>query len=234
MMNVVFWDVDTQFDFMTPPEEGGKLYVKDVNDAADAGATQIVPALERLSAYAREHGILRVATGDWHTLEHREIDPVDPDFRTTYPPHCMAGEVGAEKIPGTWLRDPVVVPLRSDAEMARQAVRKAREEGRDIFVQKEEFSCFTGNPAVEALIEELEADAFVVYGVALDVCVKAAVEGMLDRGRTVWVAEDATWGLGLEPSRALLDRWEERGARRILTDEVVSRFPPLLAGDPSR
>jgi nicotinamidase/pyrazinamidase len=228
MNNLVFWDVDTQFDFMTPPEAGGRLYVRAPGDASDPGAQRVVPALERLSDYARAHGILRVATGDWHTLEHREIDAANPDFRTTYPPHCMAGERGAEKIPETRLRDPVVLPLRAGSEEARDAVRIARAAGRDIFVQKEEFSCFTGNPAVEALIEELEADAFVVYGVALDVCVKAAVEGMLDRGRRVWVVEDATWGLGLEDGEALLSRWEERGARRTTTDAVVSRFPPAL------
>src|SRR5690606_33169435 len=59
---IVFWDVDTQFDFMTPAEEGGKLYVKEAGDPTDEGARRIVPQLERLSRYAREHGILRVAT----------------------------------------------------------------------------------------------------------------------------------------------------------------------------
>jgi nicotinamidase/pyrazinamidase len=225
MTSIVFWDVDTQVDFMTPPARGGKLYVKNPTDDADPGAVQVIPALERLSSHAREHGILRVATGDWHTLEHREIDAENPDFRTTYPPHCMAGEPGAEKISETWLRDPVVIPLGADPQAAREAVRQARDEGRDIFLQKQEFSCFMGNPATEALIEALEADLFVVYGVALDVCVKAAVEGMLDRGRRVWVVEDATWGLGLEEPQALLRAWEERGARRILADEVVSQFP---------
>jgi nicotinamidase/pyrazinamidase len=228
MKKIVFWDVDTQVDFMTPTEQGGKLYVKDVNHEEDPGAVRVIPALERLSAYAREHGILRVGTGDWHTLEHREIDPENPDFRDTYPPHCMAGEPGAEKIPETRLRDPLVVPLRASAEEARRAVRRAREENRDLFLQKEEFSCFTGNPATETLLEELDAQAFVVYGVALDVCVKAAVEGMLERGQPVWVVEDATWGLGLEDSDTLLARWEERGAKRILTDELLSRFPPVL------
>jgi len=222
MKNVVFWDVDTQFDFMTPPEQGGRLYVRNPNDAGDPGATRIVPELERLSRYARDHGILRVATGDWHTLEHREIDARNPDFRTTYPPHCMAGDAGSEKIPETRLRDPVVVPLRAADDEARRAARTARESGRDIWVHKEEFSCFTGNAATAALIEELDAEAFVVYGVALDVCVKAAVEGMLDRGQRVWVVEDATWGLGLEDSEDLLARWEARGARRVRTDDVVS------------
>ncbi len=225
---IVFWDVDTQFDFMTPPESGGKLYVKDAADPADAGAVQIVPALRALSDYAREHGILRVATGDWHTLDHREIDPVNPNFRDTFPPHCMAGERGSEKIPETALRDPVVVPLRAGPDAGRDAVRRARAEGRDIFLHKEEFSCFAGNPATDALLQALDAEALVVYGVALDVCVRHAVEGMLERGERVYLVEDATRGLGLEPREALLDAWAARGARLVTTARVTAEFPPRL------
>lgn len=219
---VLFWDVDTQFDFMTPAEQGGKLYVRDLNDPADAGATQIREQLRRLSDHAREHGILRVATGDWHTPEHREIDSESPNFRDTYPPHCMADEPGSAKVPETALRDPIAIPLRAPAEVAREAARTARREGRDIFLRKEEFSCFTGNPeATRALLDELDPDAIVVYGVALDVCVRHAVEGMLERGERVYVVEDATWGLGLEDREALLGRWEEQGAKRVSTAEVV-------------
>lgn len=227
---IVFWDVDTQFDFMAPPEQGGKLYVRDLNDPADPGAVRVLPALERLSEYAREHRILRVGTGDWHSLEHREIDEAAPNFRDTYPPHCMAGETGAEKIPQTALRDPVVVPLRASDAVARAAARQARDQGRDIFLQKEEFSCFTGNPATEELIRSLAADAFVVYGVALDVCVRHAVEGMLERGEKVYLVEDATWGLGLEEREALIRRWEEGGLQRVTTEQVTSEYPPRLPG----
>jgi nicotinamidase/pyrazinamidase len=219
---VLFWDVDTQVDFMTPAEQGGKLYVRDLQDPQDVGAAQITEQLRRLSDYARRRGILRVATGDWHTLEHREIDSEAPDFRDTYPPHCMAGEPGSEKVPETALRDPVTIPLRAPAEVAREAARSARREGRDIFLQKEEFSCFTGNPeATRALLDELDPDAIVVYGVALDVCVRHAVEGMLERGERVYLVEDATWGLGLEAKESLLRRWEERGVQRVSTAEVV-------------
>lgn len=226
--DVVFWDVDTQVDFMTPAEEGGKLYVRDLKDESDRGAVQVVPALRRLSEHARGHGILRIATGDWHTLEHREIDPESPDFETTYPPHCMAGERGAEKIPETELRDPVVIPLRAEPEEARSAVQTARREGRDVFLRKEEFSCFTGNPATHALLDELDAKLLVVYGVALDVCVRQAVEGMLEREERVWVVEDATWGLGLREKGELLEEWERRGARTVTTPEVLK----AVAGGP--
>jgi len=221
---VVFWDVDTQFDFMTPPEQGGLLYVRDANDPGDPGARSIVDRLDRLSEHARSAGILRVATGDWHTLDHREIDAENPDFRTTFPPHCMADERGSEKIPQTRLRDPVVVPLRATDADAREAAHRARTEGRDIFLRKEEFSCFTGNPATGALLDELRPEALVVYGVALDVCVKHAVDGMLDRGLPVLIVEDATWGLGIEPGDELLRGWEARGAQRLTVDEAIRRF----------
>ena len=219
--DILFWDVDTQFDFMTPPEKGGKLYVRDSNDPDDPGAQRIIPALASLSTYARQEDILRVATGDWHTLEHREIDSGNPDYRTTFPPHCMAGERGSEKIRETRLRNPLVVPLRADPAVAWDVARQAVREGRDIFVQKEEFSCFIGNPATDALLEALEPGLVVVYGVALDVCVKMAVEGMLDRDVRVLVVTDAVWGLGLEPSEDLLASWEEMGAILVQSDEVV-------------
>jgi nicotinamidase/pyrazinamidase len=226
--DLIFWDVDTQFDFMTPPEQGGLLYVRDAGDPRDPGATAIVPLLERLSAYARDHDILRVATGDWHTLDHREIGTESPNFRTTFPPHCMAGEQGSLKIPETELRRPLVLGLRSDRGHAWDVARRAVREHRDIFIQKEEFSCFTGNRATEALLEALNPRAIVVYGVPLDVGVRHAVEGMLDREWQVYVVEDATRGLGIERPDELLARWEERGAVRVTSAEVLAGAVPRV------
>ncbi|MEX2570377.1 MAG: cysteine hydrolase family protein [Gemmatimonadota bacterium] len=227
--DLIFWDVDTQFDFMTPAERGGKLYVRDPADAGDEGAVKLIPALSELSRFATRNDVLRVATGDWHRLDHREIDTETPDFRTTFPPHCLAGEVGSTKVPETKLRDTLVLPLRADPAVAWDVARRAVREGRDIFVQKEEFSCFLGNPATGALLEALNPKAIVVYGVALDVCVKAAVEGMLERGWNVFVVADATCGLGLEDPESLISSWERRGASRVTTDGIISGAVPPTA-----
>ncbi len=96
-MSVVFWDVDTQHDFMRPD---GKLYVP--------GAETIVPNLKRLTDYAHAHGIRIVASADDHVKGHRELSE-QPDFRETFPEHCMHGTPGQKKIPETALRDPLVV-----------------------------------------------------------------------------------------------------------------------------
>ncbi len=77
-MNTVFFDVDTQLDFLYP---AGSLYVP--------GAETIVPALARLTTYASTHGIPIVSTMDAHT-------GADPEF-ATWPHHCVVGCLGQRK-----------------------------------------------------------------------------------------------------------------------------------------
>ena len=51
----------------------------------------------------------------------------------------------------------------------------------------------------------------MVAGVARDVCVTQAVDGMIARGIPVTALRDVTWGLGLEAESATLARWAEGG-----------------------
>src|SRR5947208_3383308 len=97
MARVIFWDVDTQYDFM---KADGKLYVPD--------AEQLIPNLKKLTDYAHGHGIRIVASADDHVPEHAEIS-ANPDWKTTFPPHCLHGTPGQRKIPETTLRDPLVI-----------------------------------------------------------------------------------------------------------------------------
>jgi nicotinamidase/pyrazinamidase len=101
MSGVVLWDVDTQVDFMLPE---GKLYVP--------GAEETAPAMARLVAVARAAGIPHVASADDHELTDPEISET-PDFRTTYPPHCLRGTHGARKVPETDQDDPVPFGLEA-------------------------------------------------------------------------------------------------------------------------
>lgn len=219
--DVIFWDVDTQYDFMTPDEPGGRAYVKDLNDPEDPGAVTIIPMLERLALFARQNDIMRIATGDWHSMDHPEIDPETPDFRSTFPPHCMADEPGSAKIPETELRSPLILPLGADPAMAWDVVRQAVREGRDIFLRKAQIDCFAGNPASAALIEALAPRAIVIYGVALDSSVKGAIEGMRQRGHHVHIVTDAAKGRGLHEPEALFRNWRSKGAALITAEQIL-------------
>ena len=233
----VGWIVDVQADFMDP---GGRLYVRDLFDNSDPGAAAIVPALEAATAWMREHCAVLVYTGDWHGLEDPEIDPVDPDpARDTYPPHCMGRSsdpderAGAEVIAEVRPVDPVVLAHDASTEDAARVARQAVSERRPVFVRKTRFDVFAGNPGCEVFVKSLAGALgrpveFVVIGVARDVCVTQAVDGLQARGYDVTAVRDATWGLGLEPEEVTLARWVERG-RVVTLAELgqVTADPPI-------
>lgn len=227
----VGWIVDVQNDFMLPAEEGGRLYVHHLSDPSDAGAVQARGRIEEAVAWMRGHCDVLVYTGDWHAYGDEEIDPEAPDpARGTYPPHCMGMSEdpeerrGAEIIDSIRPDDPVVLPRGATPEQAREVARTAVRERRPVFIRKERFSVFEGNPGTEALLRELEALLggpleIVVAGVARDVCVTQAVDGMQARGYRTVAVRDATWGLGLEDEAATLARWG-RGGRVVSLAEL--------------
>ena len=220
---LVGWVVDVQHDFMDPAGEGGRLYVHDLGDPSDEGARRVLPALGRTVRWMKSACAALVFTGDWHAEGDAEIDRVAPDPTIgTYPPHCMGLSADPHEAHGAALIDAVaprgetiVLPRDAGVADARRAAAKAAHERTPVFVQKSRFSVFEGNPSadafVRALAERLGGDVtFVVCGVATDVCVKAAVEGLLAHGRVV-VVRDAVAGLGLIPDEQLFERWRERG-----------------------
>ena len=135
---------------------------------------------------ARREGIPHVASADDHELTDAEISET-PDFSTTYPPHCLRGTRGAQKIDETAQADPV--PLALDARCRSDWFR-----GREFLLLKKSFDVFT-NPNTERLLELLDPDEVVLFGVATDVCDDAAIRGLRERGRAVAFVEDAARGL---------------------------------------
>ncbi len=77
--DTIFWDVDTQFDFL---HSTGRLYVP--------GADRIVDTISEARRFALTNGFSLIADVDWHSRDDPEISP-KPDFKTTFPPHGMAG-----------------------------------------------------------------------------------------------------------------------------------------------
>ncbi|HST60027.1 MAG TPA: isochorismatase family protein [Longimicrobium sp.] len=239
------WIVDVQNDFMLPAEQGGRLYVHDLfDDGQDAGATQIVPALVRAAEWMRANCDAVVYTGDWHAHDDAEIDAVAPDAtQGTYPPHCMGLSPDAEEREGAQIiaeirpADPIVLARDATPADARTVARRAVDERRPVFIHKSRFSVFEGNPAADAFVralrERLGGDVEVyMIGVARDVCVKGAVEGMLEpvRGVPVTLVTDATWGLGIEPEAESLRRWMDAGAALVTTAGLELRDVRRHAG----
>lgn len=218
MPRLIFWDVDTQYDFLLPE---GRLYVP--------RAEAIIPTLKRLTDFAHARGIRIVASADDHVSGHRELSPT-PDFLTTYPDHCMRGTPGQRKLPETALRQPLVIePEPQDPEVLAQRVR--RHEG-DILFHKHWFDVFT-NANVDTVLRELDPEAIVLYGVALDVCDRYAIEGLLmHRPETrLYFVTDAAKAIRYEVGEQMLRDWGDEGVRLVKAGEILDDgiLEPYLA-----
>ena len=200
--NTVFWNVDTQYDFM---RSDGKLYVQ--------GAEAIEGNLERLTKLAKERNVRVVSTADWHTMASEEI------ASGTFPPHCMQDTPGAEYVPATRPEKPVYFQWNTFGVEPRQIFGE-----REIVILKDKYDVFEGNPHASKILGFLSVSRAIVYGVATNVCVHAAVKGLLERGKEVYVVKDAIKELPKEvpvPTlETVLNEWEKAGAKMITTDEV--------------
>lgn len=206
-MTRVFWDVDTQVDFIHPD---GKLHV--------AGAETIVGCLAALTDYAHANGIRIVGSSDSHAPTDDELSE-EPDFVDTYPPHCLAGTPGQQRIPETTLRDVLMV---EPDDATAETLERLQDHAGDILFHKRYFDVFT-NPNVGPVVDALAIDEVVLYGVALDVCNRYAVEGLLERypGLPITVVTDAVRAINEDRRGELLDDWQRRGVRLARTREIV-------------
>lgn len=199
----VLWDVDTQADFV---RGDGKLAVP--------GAEEVLPAMKLLVDAARAAGVPHIASADDHELTDDEISET-PDFSSTYPPHCLRGTHGAEKVPETQQSDPVPLAL---TEVPERWLR-----GREFLLLKKHFDVFT-NPNADRVLQHLDPEEVVLFGVATDVCDDAAIRGLLARRRRVTFVEDASRGLDEARTVACTAVWREAGVRFATAAEAAAEL----------
>ncbi len=196
--DVVFWEVDTQVDFMLP---GGKLYVP--------GAERLLPNIRELTNAARQGRVFLVSHGCYHTKD-------DPEFQT-FPPHCIKGTPGSSFVPESLTDKVVTVPNEATAKLPPDLSPYQQ-----ILLEKQTLDIFESRRAGE-LVERFADDVeFVVFGVVTEYCVLLAAKGLLDRGRRVSVVEDAIETLKAEDGRRAVTELKALGARFITTADALA------------
>lgn len=88
---------------------------------------------------------------------------------------------------------------------------------------KKHFDPFT-NPNLEVVLDMLDPDEIVLFGVATDVCDDAAVRALLRRGRRVTFVEDAARGVDEARTAACLTAWREAGVVFTTSEEAVAQL----------
>lgn len=191
--------VDVQNDFT----EGGSLGV--------AGGTAVAAGISALLRAHRDRFDLVVASRDWHVPGslnggHFPPDGEEPDYRSTWPLHCLQGTPGADYNPEL---DPALIDV---------GVLKG--------VDAPAYSAFEGATAdgigLDGVLAEHAIDALVVCGIATDYCVLATVLDARERSLPVVVLEDLMAGVAPDTSAAAIARMREAGA-------IVVASPAWLA-----
>jgi nicotinamidase/pyrazinamidase len=194
-VKTVFFDVDTQYDFMYP---AGALYV--------TAAEKLIPAIKQLNRYAAGQGVLVISSVDAHAEN-------DPEFNH-WPPHCVAGTLGQQKAQGTLLDKRVVVPNRP--------VDLNFEGAQQIILEKQTLDVFQ-NVNIGNLLGRLNADRFIVYGVVTEYCVRCAASGLLRTGREVVVVTDAVQTLNEPQAREFFSEFRNGGGKLGNVSEVCGQ-----------
>ncbi len=153
---LVFVDVDTQRDFLDPE---GALFVP--------GSGAILENLAKLSRFAREQNIPVLATACSHTLDEEDPEP--------FPPHCLVGTPGQHRIEQTHRSDGI--------KLAPTEAFSLQDLPLHLTLEKTRYDVFSRSDA-DAVVAAYGRNrpTFVVYGVATDYCVRAAVLGLAGAG----------------------------------------------------
>lgn len=266
MTKTIFYDVDTQNDFMNSK---GALYVPD--------AESIKPNLEDLTKYACEKGIPIFGSVDRHfgTPEYKEREGELAKYGGPFPEHCMDGTEGQRKINETSL----VRRLNPDHKKSKELDRfyniksffienplnfkedqkidynglsfnslndvldylfsiypqrienthpfHALSENGDvtystpgIFFEKQSYDVTT-NPYFDKVMGVVKPEIAVVYGVATDYCVKAAVIGLAKHAKQIYVVTDAVKGITPQGTEETFKLFKDLGVKFVTTKEVL-------------
>jgi len=192
----VFVDIDTQFDFMNPR---GNLYVPDAED--------IIDNIKKLFDYAKEHKIKILSSTDAHVVD-------DPEFNL-FPAHCVKGTPGNQKIEASTCNDNITIENRE------QEITESIMDHDQIIVESQTFDIFESTNT-DKIVKKLDVQNFVVFGVATDYCVKAAVLGLLKRGYNVSLVTDATTAITIKGEEQSLNEMKDAGAVYTTTKDVIA------------
>jgi nicotinamidase/pyrazinamidase len=151
------------------------------------GGLEIVPNVNRLL----DHSWARIdASQDWHPPNHRSFFGQKDNL---YPPHCVAGSLGAEFLPGL------------------QILRFQTIWRKCFLPDFEHYSVVAQHPGLPAVLRGSGVDNVIVCGLAANICVLQAACDLRRAGFRVLIAEDASAGVDVPAVGLFQDKAKVEG-----------------------
>lgn len=181
-MGSVVFNIDTQQDFF----EGGLVDIPNHES--------ILSNLEKISKVCKDNGTKVISTIRWFK-DDSEFFSEMPDYRETFPKHCIKDTKGARFINQT-APDRYFLLNWEGGNLNFPEIHK----NNNVVVTKKSLDVFEGNQYFDAIIHNLgvpfmERPHYIVYGVE----VGPTVLGLLRRGYEVTVVSDANINTNGQP-----------------------------------
>lgn len=208
---------DLQNDLVHPQ---GTFYVKPFGDVYDTGSSKLIPMWKKILAWMKHNADVIIYTGDWHSYADEEIDTINPNLITTFPPHCMGDSdspdgalVLNEVCPNNLLTLGIFEPLKAKQHKLKDAFNNKI----PVLFLKNKVSVWNGHPDFNALMEHLKTIScedditFQVCGVPADLAIDQFVIEARSRGHFVEVFKNAIMGYDEERVERCVTTWENSG-----------------------
>jgi nicotinamidase/pyrazinamidase len=190
----IFYDVDTQRDFLYPD---GAAYMP--------GADLMVPRLKEITELARELRVPIVCALD----RHLPGDPLLKSGGGEVPDHCIAGTPGEEKIDETKPLKPLNI---GDHDLSQEEIHTLLDYKGELVFDRRKFESLADNAHAHTILR-LVLQPFkdiVVYGVYQETCVDRAIRELIGLGPKLHVVSDA---IAVMSGKTIdfLERWKAAG-----------------------
>jgi nicotinamidase/pyrazinamidase len=199
MKEIFFMDIDTQRDFMLPT---GSLYVP--------GAERLIPRLRKLFDCARRQNISILSSQDAHI-------PEDSEFQQ-FPPHCVKGTEGQQKLAETLLFRPRILENKPTDLNFHDLVQKYQQ----VIVEKQTLDVFE-NPITDKVLRALPKHAFL-FGVATEYCVRLAALGLRQRGVKTAILSDAIRPVSSDAGAKAIEEMRAAGIEFLETQNLLQAY----------
>lgn len=195
--NILFFDVDTQFDFV---DKKGTLFVKDADKLKSVWA--------KLTKFALKNDIKIISSLDTHKRG-------DPEFKE-FPAHCLRASFGHQKIPQCLAPSRIVIESK---ENSVEELYSIKENYSQIILEKNVLDVFS-NPNLQKLIKILNPEEVYVYGVTTEYCVRYACLGLKNLLGKVYVVEDAIKAITSSAEEKVLAEFKKKGIQFIKSSQM--------------
>ncbi len=183
----LFVNVNTQRDFF----DGGSYKIP--------SSEHIINNLNDITQYTKVRGAKVVNIVGWYSEDSNFLSD-NPDYRKTFPKHCLINTEGAKFLKETSPSGYFLMDWNSYGGIKFHELH----ENNNIVVTKKTMDFFEGNSYSESLIHNLgipimRRPSFLVYGIEIG----PVVLGLLRRGYSVTVVDDANRSLNGLPFKSI-------------------------------